>query len=61
MTDFQSEAGEQIDRTLAYERRKAAVVRALACWETWIVLSSLSYLVVRFDPWAQAGFPVVVR
>jgi L-fucose isomerase-like protein len=59
--DDQSRAADEAERTVAYERRKAAVVRALALWETWIVMASLGYLVCRFWPWAQAGFPVVGR
>ena len=59
MIDDQSLAGHEIERAVDYERRKAAVIRALACWETSIILSSLSYLVVRFYPWAQSGFQVV--
>ncbi len=37
------------------------IKRALACWETWIVLSSASYLVGHFVHWSANGFPVVGR
>ncbi len=46
---------------LAYKReqQKAAVVRALAAWETWIVMGSLAYVAAHMAKWAAAGFRVV--
>ena len=51
-------AADAYEQAVQAARLRAEVVRALALWETWIVLGSLAYLAARFAPWAMAGFPV---
>lgn len=54
-----NEAAAAMERDIKREHQKATVVRALAAWETWIVMGSLAYFAWHFLPWARAGFPVV--
>lgn len=61
MTDFSSNVGDAAERAIRTAKLKAAVVRALALWETWIVMASLAYLVAHLSFWAALGFRVVGR
>lgn len=54
----QSRACEEMEGAIRRAHQKAAVVRALALWETWIIIASLSYLAAHFLPWIARGFPV---
>ena len=49
---------EAVERAIRSAHRKAAIVRALALWETWIILASLLYLLGHFGVWARRGFQV---
>jgi hypothetical protein len=51
-------AADALEAAVQAARLRAAVVRALALWETWIIAGSVLYLAARFAPWALAGFPV---
>lgn len=54
-----NEAAEAIERVIKREQQKAAVVRALAAWETWIVMASIMYIGAHFGLWAKLGFRVI--
>lgn len=38
---------------------RAAVVRALALWETWIVIASVLYIAGHFAYWETLAFRVI--
>lgn len=42
-----NEAADAIERVLKREQQKDAVVRALAAWETWIIMATLAYVASR--------------
>lgn len=54
-------AGAAFEFAVRMTHAKHAITRALALWETWIVVGSIAYLITSFLPWAQNGFPVVGR
>jgi len=54
-------AADAYEQAVQAAQRRAAVVAALALWETWIVAASSIYLLARFVPWVWSGFPVVGR
>ena len=57
MTDFKSNAGDELDRAILAERIKAAT----KTWEFWIIAVSILYLFAQVVPWAWGGFQVVGR
>ncbi len=42
-----NEAADAYERAIRRAHSKAAVVRALSLWETWIIMGSVAYLVGR--------------
>lgn len=53
-----NEASKAMEQAIRRAHIKAEVVRALAFWETWVVIASLIYLLTHVVPWAWRGFPV---
>ena len=58
MIEHASQVESAAELTIKAAQIRAGVVRALALWETWIIVASIAYLAIRFVPWARAGFPV---
>ncbi len=52
-------AADAFELAFKREQQKAAVIRALAAWETWIILSSIVYFGTHFGIWAKLGFRVL--
>lgn len=47
MDDHRSTIADAMESAIKYERSRAAIVRALACWETWILLATVGYIACR--------------
>ena len=49
------------ERAVRHARVRAAVVRALATWEVWIIFGSSFYFAVHFAAWREMAYRVVGR
>jgi hypothetical protein len=61
MMNHESGLGEAFENAVEREHLRAAVGRALATWEAWVVALTALYLAPRLAVWAMHGFAVLGR